>query len=230
MKNFLRIFSSLVFLGILSFVAGHNYECKEGFNLLCQSSRLINNLIDKLYAVKVPIVIYPGFEIVLANTNGSTNESINKTNYDGDESIVGRIRNYLKFHEINIKLNQIMDTTRFFDVFGNEGEQNEPIIAARKKDGKMQLVAISLMFAKLLAFLKIGSLGALAMKALGIASMALLFSVMLGLKSLHQSAEETSHHVQYISDGHHRRRKRYIDEYLLPTLPLAYQKLSKVQK
>lgn len=70
-------------------------------------------------------------------------------------------------------------------------------------------MALGLMMSKMMAVMGLGGIGALAMKALGVAMTALMMAAMVGVKSLANQGHEQSHSVQYVTaDGHHRRRRR----------------------
>lgn len=102
---------------------------------------------------------------------------------------------------------------------------------ARKKDkGQGLILAMALMFGKMMAVLGLGGIGALAMKALGVAMVALLMAGMLGLKTAAQQGHETSHSISYVTgEGHHhKRRRRAADNIQVVTeqrhqLPLPYR-------
>ncbi|KRG00478.1 uncharacterized protein Dwil_GK26924, partial [Drosophila willistoni] len=81
---------------------------------------------------------------------------------------------------------------------------------ARKKDkGQGLLLAMALMFGKMMAVVGLGGIGALAMKALGVAMVALMMAGMLGLKTAAQHGNESSHSISYVTGkGHHHKRRR----------------------
>lgn len=80
----------------------------------------------------------------------------------------------------------------------------------RKKDkGQGLLLAMALMFGKMMAVLGLGGIGALAMKALGVAMVALMMAGMLGLKAAAHQGNESSHSISYVTgEGHHHKRRR----------------------
>lgn len=84
------------------------------------------------------------------------------------------------------------------------------ITEGRKKDkGQGMLMAMALMFGKMMAVLGLGGIGALAMKALGVAMVALMMAGMLGLKAAAHQGNESSHSISYVTgEGHHHRRRR----------------------
>jgi len=83
---------------------------------------------------------------------------------------------------------------------------------ARKKDkGQGMLLAMALMFGKMMAVMGLGGIAALAMKALGVSLVALMMAGMLGLKTAAQQGGETSHSISYVTGeghGHHHKRRR----------------------
>ena len=73
------------------------------------------------------------------------------------------------------------------------------------------VMALALMMSKMMAVMGLGGIGALAMKALGVAMTALMLAAMVGVKALAHQGNESTHSVQYVgADGghHHRRRRR----------------------
>jgi len=81
---------------------------------------------------------------------------------------------------------------------------------ARKKDkGQGMLLAMALMFGKMMAVMGLGGIAALAMKALGVSLVALMMAGMLGLKTAAQHGGESSHSISYVTgEGHHHKRRR----------------------
>lgn len=88
------------------------------------------------------------------------------------------------------------------------------------------LMMVGLMFSKMMALIGLGSVGALAMKALGVAMIALTVAGLIGIRALGAGGQDSSSHsVQYVtSEGsHHKRRRRSsLDRrYVLQTEPWA---------
>lgn len=71
------------------------------------------------------------------------------------------------------------------------------------------LMMMGVMFSKLMALIGLGSVGALAMKALGVAMIALTVAGIIGIRALGAGGQD-AHSVQYVtSEGsHHKRRRR----------------------
>lgn len=68
---------------------------------------------------------------------------------------------------------------------------------------------MGLMMGKMMAALGLGGVGLLAMKALMVSALALMLSMVIGLKKLVSSHDdEGGHHVIHASHGHEHRRKR----------------------
>lgn len=92
-----------------------------------------------------------------------------------------------------------------------------PITEARKKDkgGLSAVLLAAIMMKKMLAAIGIGAVGVLAAKALGVATMALVLTAIIGLKKLTESDHKSEPEVHYVkahqSDYHHR-RKRDVNE------------------
>lgn len=71
------------------------------------------------------------------------------------------------------------------------------------------ILAMAMMFGKMMAVMSLGGIGAMAMKALGVAMTALMMAGIVGIKSLMQHGHESSHSVQYVTEeGHHHKRRR----------------------
>ncbi|CAD6993246.1 unnamed protein product [Ceratitis capitata] len=160
-------------------------------SIYCRGSRAIRNVIQNLNRRDKPLVLMRGLEIVpIASENSVTST---ESTLDGDESFLGCVSEYLRSHELNIN---------FADLLADE--------KARKKDkGQGVILAMALMFGKMLAVMGLGGIGAMAMKALGVAMTALMMAGLVGLKSLMQHGHESSHSVQYLtSEGHHHMRRR----------------------
>lgn len=70
------------------------------------------------------------------------------------------------------------------------------------------VMMMGMMMGKLLAALGIGGVGLLAMKALMVSALALMLSVILGLKKLVHSDHEEGHTVIHAGHGHEYNRKK----------------------
>lgn len=101
------------------------------------------------------------------------------------------------------------------------------LLEARKKDkGNGMMMMMGVMFSKMMALIGLGSVGALAMKALGVAMIALTVAGLIGIRALGAAGHDANtHSVQYVtSEGsHHKRRRRSsVDRhYLLQVEPWA---------
>ncbi|XP_037811247.1 uncharacterized protein LOC119603315 [Lucilia sericata] len=197
-------------------------------SVYCRGSRAINNIINNLSKTDKPIVIVRGLEIVpssnghINNNNNTADSDINNKNKksnavgegDTDDTFLGRFSRYLRTHELNIKFSDLMSSDESEHFLARDVEQNgmqmNPSDEARKKDkGNGMIMALGLMMSKMMAVMGLGGIGALAMKALGVAMTALMMAAMVGVKSLANQGHESSHSVQYVSaDGHHHRRRR----------------------
>ena len=97
-------------------------------------------------------------------------------------------------------------------------------IARKKAKGQGALLLVMGMFAKMMGLMGMAGIGALAMKALGVAMAALMMAGMVGLKSLSEKGNDQQHHsVQYVAadaGGHHHRRRRR-DLFVEENSPLA---------
>ncbi|KAM7359236.1 osiris 5 [Cochliomyia hominivorax] len=220
-------------------IANTSTECLTNSletSLYCRGTRVINNIINNLSKTDKPIVIVRGLEIVPTNgynpndnhNNISTNHDNDKNNNNNnnnnndnkgeegviDDTFLGRFSQYLRTHELNIKFSDLMSTDESEGLLARDLEQNgmqmSPLDESRKKDkGNGMIMALGLMMSKMMAVMGLGGIGALAMKALGVAMTALMMAAMVGVKSLANQGHESSHSVQYVTaDGHHHRRRR----------------------
>ncbi|XP_046805593.1 uncharacterized protein LOC111684407 [Lucilia cuprina] len=198
-------------------------------SVYCRGSRAINNIINNLSKTDKPIVIVRGLEIVPSsnghinnNNNNTADSDINIKNKqsngvgegDTDDTFLGRFSHYLRTHELNIKFSDLMSADESEHFLARDEEQNGMQMnlsdEARKKDkGNGMIMILGLMMSKMMAVMGLGGIGALAMKALGVAMTALMMAAMVGVKSLANQGHESSHSVQYVTaDGHHHRRRR----------------------
>ncbi|XP_037943429.1 uncharacterized protein LOC119676264 [Teleopsis dalmanni] len=198
-------------------------------SIYCRGSRAIKNVIQNLSKTDKPIVIFRGLEIVTSREY--ENDTFEAHTNSSSDSFLERFSDYLRTHELNI---------RFADLLADESEHNlkrdlmrndfklgANVEEARKKDkGQGIILAMGVMFAKMMAVMGLGGIGALAMKALGVALAALLMAGIIAVKSLTQHGSESSHSVQYVNaDGHHhskRRRRSVITQKSLDELQLPY--------
>lgn len=111
--------------------------------------------------------------------------------------------------------------------FGNISE-------ARKKDkgGLSAVLLAAIMMKKMLAAIGIGAVGVLAAKALGVATMALVLTAIIGLKKLTESDHKSEPEVHYVkahqSDYHHRRRRDIDENSYLKNHDIVYQRYQKM--
>uniref|UniRef100_A0A1B0B2W2 Osiris 16 n=1 Tax=Glossina palpalis gambiensis TaxID=67801 RepID=A0A1B0B2W2_9MUSC len=207
-------------------------ECSASsieMSLYCRGMRAVRNIIYNLNKTNKPIVIVRGLEIVPSRRSTDATDDIN-TNYvnagnvdngvnDKDDTLVGRFSAYLRTHELNIKFSELLaDETESYlarDLWQNHltklnASMSASASEARKKDkGQGAMMMMAVMFSKMMAVMGIGGVGALAMKALGVAMTALVLAGIIGMKSLMSHGHESSHSVQYLTaDGHHHRRRR----------------------
>ncbi|KAH8406951.1 hypothetical protein KR222_001255 [Zaprionus bogoriensis] len=183
----------------LCLASDHGDNCgQEPATLLCRGERAMKNALRNLSKSDKPLVIMRGLEIVPLH-----NETANDTEASGDAAtdatLLDSLAGYLRTHELNLRLADLLD------------EQGGGQVAeGRKKDkGQGLLLAMALMFGKMMAVLGLGGIGALALKALSVAMVALLMAGVLGLKTAAQQGQESSHSISYVTgEGHHHKRRR----------------------
>ncbi|KAH8312512.1 hypothetical protein KR044_011139 [Drosophila immigrans] len=172
---------------------------QEPTTLLCRGERAMKNVLRNLSKSEKPLVIMRGLEIVPMHNETTGNGSESESESETDATLLDSLALYLRTHEVNLKLSDLL-----------EDHKGEQITEARKKDkGQGMILAMALMFGKMMAVLGLGGIGALAMKALGVAMVALMMAGMLGLKSAAQQGNESSHSISYVTgEGHHHKRRR----------------------
>ncbi|XP_034127218.1 LOW QUALITY PROTEIN: uncharacterized protein LOC117583136 [Drosophila guanche] len=161
--------------------------------LFCRGERALRNVLRNLNRSDQPLVVVRGLEIVPLRNATSPGEE------DSEQGLLDSLAFYLRTHEVNVKLAYLL-----------EDESRGEVAEARKKDkGQGMLLAMALMFGKMMAVLGLGGIGALAMKALGVSMVALMMAGMLGLKTAAQQGGESSHSISYVTgEGHHHKRRR----------------------
>ncbi|EDX11840.1 uncharacterized protein LOC123327289 [Drosophila simulans] len=182
----------LLCLLFLTAVRSENCDQDAGATLYCRGERALRNVLRNLNRSDHPLVVVRGLEIVPLQNN-----SIADKEPDQEQGLLDTLSFYLRTHEINVKLADLLE---------DEAQVSE----ARKKDkGQGMLLAMALMFGKMMAVMGLGGIAALAMKALGVSLVALMMAGMLGLKTAAQHGGESSHSISYVTgEGHHHKRRR----------------------
>ncbi|XP_020798663.1 uncharacterized protein LOC110176589 [Drosophila serrata] len=184
---------SLLLLLLLSSVIVRAENCDQdaSVTLYCRGERALRNVLRNLNRSDKPLVVVKGLEIVPLNAS--------MTEEEPDQSLLDSLSFYLRTHEVNVKLADLL-------------EDEAHVSEARKKDkGQGMLLAMALMFGKAMAVMGLGGIAALAMKALGVAMVALMMAGILGLKTASQHGGESSHSISYVTGeghGHHHKRRR----------------------
>ncbi|KAH8294760.1 hypothetical protein KR018_002606 [Drosophila ironensis] len=198
-------FFPLPLLLLFAVVRSENCDQDPSGSLYCRGERALQNVLRNLNRSDKPLVVVRGLEIVPLQNNSLVEE-------DQDHSLLDSLSLYLRTHEINVKLADLL-----------EDENTAEFSEARKKDkGQGMLLAMALMFGKMMAVMGLGGIAALAMKALGVALMALMMAGIVGLKTAAQHGGETSHSISYVTGeghGHHHKRRRRAAGHQ----PLAYR-------
>ncbi|XP_017130948.1 uncharacterized protein LOC108148419 [Drosophila elegans] len=189
------MFRTFPLLCLLLFSVVRSENCDQdapGATLYCRGERALRNVLRNLNRSEKPLVVVRGLEIVPLQNN-----SLVEDEQDPDQSLLDSLSFYLRTHEINVKLTDLL-------------EDEAPVSEARKKDkGQSMLLAMALMFGKMMAVMGLGGIAALAMKALGVSLVALMMAGMVGLKTAAQHGGESSHSISYVTgEGHHHKRRR----------------------
>ncbi|XP_022220829.2 uncharacterized protein LOC111073020 isoform X2 [Drosophila obscura] len=180
-------------LGLSTARSAENCDQDPTATLFCRGERALRNVLRNLNKSDKPLVVVRGLEIVpLPNAIAVEEDS------DSEQGLLDSLAFYLRNHEVNVKLAYLLE------------DETKGEVSARKKDkGQGMLLAMALMFGKMMAVLGLGGIGALAMKALGVSMVALMMAGMLGLKTAAQHGGESSHSISYVTgEGHHHKRRR----------------------
>ncbi|KAH8347075.1 hypothetical protein KR059_004838 [Drosophila kikkawai] len=185
-----RVFPLLSLL-LFSVVRAENCDQDPSVTLYCRGERALRNVLRNLNRSDKPLVVVKGLEIVPLNASMPEEEP--------EQGLLDSLSFYLRTHEVNVKLADLL-------------EDEAHVSEARKKDkGQGMLLAMALMFGKAMAVMGLGGIAALAMKALGVAMVALMMAGILGLKTASQHGGESSHSISYVTGeghGHHHKRRR----------------------
>ncbi|XP_018570582.1 uncharacterized protein LOC108910467 [Anoplophora glabripennis] len=140
-----------------------------------------------------------------------------------DTSTLGTLENYLKNHEVRIRLQELMPGEGFGRAFKTAMDEVEGKDESSPRggggggggkggkggDGGSGIMLMGLMMGKMMAALGIGGVGLLAMKALMVSALALMLSIIIGLKKLvHSDHDDGGHTVIHAGHGHHDYRKK----------------------
>ncbi|XP_023015729.1 uncharacterized protein [Leptinotarsa decemlineata] len=154
----------------------------------------------------------------------TSSENDARANID-DGTVLGVVENYLEHHELRIRLPELMPGEGFgraLKTAMNEVDGKEDESSPRKGGGGgggkggggggggAGVMMMGLMMGKMMAALGIGGVGLLAMKALMVSALALMLSVVIGLKKLVSSDhDDGGHTVIHAGHGHgHEYRKK----------------------
>ncbi|XP_017037777.1 uncharacterized protein Osi5 [Drosophila kikkawai] len=185
-----RVFPLLSLL-LFSVVRAEICDQDPSVTLYCRGERALRNVLRNLNRSDKPLVVVKGLEIVPLNASMPEEEP--------EQGLLDSLSFYLRTHEVNVKLADLL-------------EDEAHVSEARKKDkGQGMLLAMALMFGKAMAVMGLGGIAALAMKALGVAMVALMMAGILGLKTASQHGGESSHSISYVTGeghGHHHKRRR----------------------
>ncbi|KAK9880007.1 hypothetical protein WA026_008519 [Henosepilachna vigintioctopunctata] len=133
-----------------------------------------------------------------------------------EKSVLGAVEDYLQNHEIRIRFPELMPGEEFGRSFKEAiddiDESNEVVTGRRKNGGGggnggggmgNGVMVVGVMMGKLLATLGIAGVALLAKKALFVSALALILSVIIGLKKLvHSDDHDSGHTVIHASHGH----------------------------
>ncbi|XP_060528931.1 uncharacterized protein LOC132703597 [Cylas formicarius] len=203
----------LVLLGVLILISASGAENSHGLTIL---SKILRQYINSQ-----PEDLKLGDGVHIINTR-SENDA--RANMD-DGTVLGAVENYLESHEVRIKLPELMPGEGFgrafktaVDEFEGKPDESSPRGGGGGGGGKGGgggggggggVMLMGLMMGKMMAALGIGGVGLLAMKALMVSALALMLSIIIGLKKLvHHDDHDGGHHVIHAGHGHEYKRKK----------------------
>ncbi|XP_019756509.2 uncharacterized protein LOC109535123 [Dendroctonus ponderosae] len=182
----------------------------EGSNGITILSKILRQYINSL---PEDVRLGDGVHII------STRSENDARAFGDDATLIGAVENYLDSHEVRIRLPELMPGEGFgraFKTAMDEVESKENENEGRGKGGGGGggggggVMLMGLMMGKLMAALGIGGVGLLAMKALMVSALALMLSLIIGLKKLvhHDDDDGGGHHVIHAGHGHEYHRKK----------------------
>jgi len=138
-----------------------------------------------------------------------------------------RVSKYLS-DNLNVEFDRLVNKT-----LGEVYDGNDKFEARKKDKGGLSAVLLAaIMMKKMLAAIGIGAVGVLAAKALGVATMALVLTAIIGLKKLTESDHKSEPEVHYVkahqSDYHHRRKREVDENSYLKNHDIVYQRYHKM--
>ncbi|KAK5644806.1 hypothetical protein RI129_006106 [Pyrocoelia pectoralis] len=198
----------LVFIGVLIISANLASSTKEGVDFK-DGIRIVGKLFRHFVnSQPEDYKLTDGVHLI----STSTANAIDARAVD-DMSVMGVIENYVRTHEVRIKLSELMPNgEELARVFRSDGEEaNVDVGTGRAKNkgggGGGGILMLGGMFASMMGAIGIGGVGLLAMKALAVSAMALMLAALIGVKSLASGGGHDDHQVIH-AGGHGHRRKR----------------------
>ncbi|CAH1154272.1 unnamed protein product [Phaedon cochleariae] len=197
-----------VVLSIIVLISGGCASELQGFQIVAK--------VFRQFLKSQPEDLLLGDGVHIVSTSGASGENGARANAD-DGSVLGVLEHYLDNHELRIRLPELMPGEGFGRAFKdamNEVEGQKDTSSARGKGGggggkgggggMGGVMVMGLMMGKMLAALGIGGVGLLAMKALMVSALALMLSVIIGLKKLvHSDHDDGGHTVIHAGHGGH---------------------------
>jgi len=106
LKRFGNMFRICPLLCLLLFSAVRSENCDQDASatLYCRGERALRNVLRNLNRSERPLVVVRGLEIVPLQNN-----SLNNVDQDQDQSLLDSLSFYLRTHEINVKLADLLE-------------------------------------------------------------------------------------------------------------------------
>ncbi|XP_067008104.2 uncharacterized protein Osi5 [Anabrus simplex] len=189
--------------------------------MTCQSVRIVRKVIAQLLDGQRSLEISKGLKIVKVEESNAVGRGLT----DHEESnLLARMSRYLQSHELRVRLPELLPSSEDWNrILEGIDKEREGSSCGRKNKGGMGLVmAMGGMMWSMMTMAGMGALGLVAMKALALASMALVLAGVAAIKKLTSKDDDGGHHVSVVpvhhggEYGHGHRRKREDSAYQLP--------------
>ncbi|XP_055546607.1 uncharacterized protein LOC129730957 [Wyeomyia smithii] len=173
-------------------------DCIEADSpLSCYGAKMFRNVMKKLDKEK-SLQLASGVEVVAIGDAGEEQERALNAIGNEQEGLFDRIGRYLATHELRFNVGEMVRKVDIQDVVRSvfntvQQELMANMEEGRKKDkgGLGALMMLGVMMSKLLGAIGFGSVAMLAMKALGVSTIALVLSTIIGLKKLTDSGGDS---------------------------------------
>ncbi|XP_043472586.1 uncharacterized protein LOC122505170 [Leptopilina heterotoma] len=202
-------------------------EDPQNVSVSCHGVRIVRRIVQQLLentAKKRSIELFDGVTLVNINNNNNNNNNNDAKSSRSARLLMGP-KSLLQFFdgkELRIKLpnflpGNIESAFRASLPAANQARGGGGGGGGGGKKGDGGVMMMALMMGKMMMALGFSALGALAMKALMVSSLALMLSLITAVKKLSTKDDKDEHHVVYAQEvAHHRRRRNDNNHELSP--------------